>query len=207
MRSSDQSSGSLASNAAVEARDRAALRFIHRVMGPMEHVRIEASDLQAKIRRSYAAELAELEEIGFNYLFTDGETFSLLRFPLILPALTAFGMWRAGEILTLYGGTRIMNGTAVLASKDQTTFANPSKLGVKMFTAFQDGSLLLSKNYVDETTPPPGVMKYGRSATIGETWISHQWRVQALQVEGKVALCDVGFAAYTKVSDQETAPW
>jgi hypothetical protein len=207
MQPSDRNFRAVAPATPAESRDRDALRFVHWVMGSIGHVWIRSGKLEEKIRSRYAADLAQLAEIGFDYLYSEGETFSILRFPLLLPALTVFGMWRAGEVLTLHRGTKIMLATPVLASKDRSTFANPTKLGVKFYTAFRDGSLLVSKNYVDETTPPPGVMKNCRKGTIGETWIAHQWRLRKLVEEGRSTLDDARFAAYVKISDQETAAW
>ena len=207
MQPSDHNIRAAAPASAAESRDRDALRFVHWVMGSIGHVWIRSPKLEQKIQTRYAADLAQLAEIGFEYVYSEGETFSILRFPLLLPALTAFGMWRAGEVLTLHGATKIMLATPVLVSKDQSTFSNPTKLGIKFYTAFRDGSLLVSKNYVDETTPPPGVMKNCRNGTIGETWIAHQWRLRTLVEEGRSTLDDARFAAYVKVSDQETAAW
>jgi hypothetical protein len=186
--------------------DRAMTRLLHLILGHVDHVQVCSPEFEQKIRARYESEFAQLRELGFEYLYSDGETLSLFRLPLLLPALTVFSMWRQREPMMLHQGTKLLNGCPVLASKDKTTFANPSGMGLKFFTALADGTLIVSKNYADPTGRAPTVLTQCKKASIGEAWAMHQERRQ-LEAEGKTIIRDASYPAYVKISQQETAPW
>jgi hypothetical protein len=56
-------------------------------------------------------------------------------------------------------------GYPVLVSGSEPAFANPNEDGVKFYTAFEDGTLLVSKTYDDQFTAAPGIVKQARTAT------------------------------------------
>jgi hypothetical protein len=190
-----------------EASDRNAIRVIHWIMGPIGHVRIRSVAFEKRVRARFQSEIAQLTRLDFEYSYSDGETFSLLRMPLVLPALTAFAMWRNHEAMTIYRGTKLLAGFPVLSSSDRRTCANPSGLGVKFYTAFTDGTLLVSKNFDDPTSAAPMVVKHCKAASIAQAWAEHQGRIEELEAEGKHVDCDTSFEAYAELSQKETAPW
>ena len=186
---------------------RALLRLIHWMLGEVGHVEVPDKKLRQRIRRKFQAEIGELTRLGFSWAFADGETISWLRFPLILPALTAFGLWREGVPTALHRGTRMLFGYPVLVSESEPAFANPAEDGVKFYTAFEDGTLLVSKNHDDPFTAAPGVVKQARKATIADAWKAHQERLRAMEAIGKAVDRRIGHRAYARLSKQETAAW
>jgi hypothetical protein len=187
--------------------DRVLLRFLHWIFGGIGHVRICSPELERRIRERYRTEIGQLTELGFDYLFSHGETFSLFRLLLIFPAMVVFAMWRRREVLTVYGGTKILAGYAIYLSRDKTTYAHAFGYGVKFHTLFQDGTLLLSANYADDTAEGPLIVKHCRAASIGDTWAEHQRRIQELEASGKLADRHPSFQAFAEISHKETAAW
>lgn len=185
---------------------RTAMRLIHCIFGTIGHVPIDSPEFERRIRTRYALDIAQLEELGFRYFCSYGETFSLFRLPLLLPALTLWGMWRDHEALTVRG-TKTLAGYAVLLSHDGTTYANPNGLGIKLFTAFQDGTLVSTGNYHDPTARGPLVTRNFRAAPASEMWAEHQGQVRQREAEGRQVDRRVSFDAWVRISDLETAPW
>jgi hypothetical protein len=181
-------------------------RFIYRTFGTVEHVQILSSELEMRIRKRYQLEISQLTDLGFDYLFSDGEAFSLFRLALILPALTVILMLRKGEVVTVHEGLKLMAGHPVYISRNKTAFAEPSGLGVKFYTALQNGSLLISKDYDDEDLPTgPMIAAYARKASISDTWADHQKRIEALEAAGKRVNQQYSFQAYAEIEDKESA--
>jgi hypothetical protein len=186
---------------------RGLLRLIHWMIGEVGHVEVPDKELRDRIRRRFQAEMGELTRLGFTWAFADGETASWLRFPLILPALTAFSLWREGIPAALYRGTRMLFAYPVLVSESEPAFANPSEDGVKFYTAFEDGTLLVSKNYDFPFTAAPGIVRQARKATIADAWKAHQERLRAMEAIGKAVDRRMGHRDYARLSKQETAAW
>ena len=190
------------------ASSRLSVRFLHWIIGTIEHVQIYSPEIEQRIRARYQSEISQLTDLGFNYLFSDGETFSLFRLVLILPAITVIHMRCKGEVMTLHDGTKLLTGHPVLISKNKNTFGYTSGLGAKFYSAFQDGTLLVSKAYADADIPAgPMIRKYARKASISDTWIEHQERISALESEGKRVDCQTSFQVWAEISEKETAAW
>lgn len=82
-----------------------------------------------------------------------------------------------------------------MVSAGKTTYACPNGHGVKFYTPFQDGTLLVSKTYADDTSNRPMIVKFGLANSISGTWAEHQRRIQSLEAEGKRVMCQTGFQA------------
>jgi hypothetical protein len=188
--------------------DRALLRIIHAIFGTIEHVQIYSPEVEQRIRTRYQSEISQLTDLGFGYVFSGGEAFSLFRLALILPAIIVVQMRCKGEVMTLHEGSKLMAGYPVLISTGKTAFAEVSGLGVKFYTTFQDGFLLVSKDYADDDIPVgPMIVKYAQKASISDTWAAHQKQIEAMEADGKRVDCQTSFPAYAEMSHKETAAW
>jgi hypothetical protein len=191
-----------------ESLDKRTLSFLRLIFGTIGHVQIFSPDIEQRIRTRYQSEIDQLKDLGFDYHFSDGETFTLIRLVLLLPALVVFAMWCKREVMTIHDGTKHLVGHPVYISKNKTAFAEPSGLGTKFYTTFQDGSLLISTTYADGGMPAgPMIERHGQKASISETWASHQQRIAELETEGKRVDRQTGYQAYAEIEHKETAPW
>ena len=192
---------------AAKSSDREALRFIHLIFGTIEHIQIFSPELEQRIRARYQSEISQLKDLGFDYLFSDGESFSLFRLVMLFPALIVFMMLCKREVMTVHDGTKILNCHPIFAARNRTAYACPGVFGVSFDTAFQDGTILLSKNSGDDNTRGAMiVINCCKGASIADTWARHQERIVALEAEGKRVDRQTSFQFYAEMSHKETAP-
>jgi hypothetical protein len=116
-------------------------------------------------------------------------------------------MWFDRQPWKIHKGTKIMACYALLASGDKTTYANPCEVGVKLFTAFTDGTFLVSATgpVLEPEVPNPTMTKYCGAATIADAWASHQIRIRSCESNGKQVDREIRFSTYADMSDKETA--
>ena len=176
------------------------------LFGGIEYVQIYSPEFEQRIRTRYQSQSDQLMNLGFAPLFFIGETFPLIRLLLIFPALIVLMMWLKREVMTVQSGTKFLAGYPIFASGNKTAYGHPNGLGVKFHTAFQDGTLLVTKNYGDATGYAPITVVQGtKNASICDLWIGHQRRTQALEADGKRIDRQISFQAYAEISHKETA--
>jgi hypothetical protein len=117
-------------------------------------------------------------------------------------------VWLNREVIAIQNGTRIFTAYSVFIPKNKIAFGYVSGLGTKFYTAFQDGTILVSKNYGDDDPLGPMiVINCCKIASISETWAAHQKRITELEAEGKRVDRQTSFEVYAEISNKETAPW
>ena len=109
--------------------------------------------------------------------------------------------------MTIYQGTRLLNGNPVLVSRDKRAFAHPNGLGLSFHTAFRDGSVLASKDYGDgdgSSASQVSTKRY-KGASIGELWSQHQRSVSLLETDGNPVDRQSTYDAYREIIRKEEA--
>jgi hypothetical protein len=188
--------------------DRGLIRFMHFIFGKIEHIQLHSPDIGQRIQTRYQSEIYQLTGLGFDYQFSDGESFSLFRLFLMFPVLILLMMRQKREVMNIHNGTKIFTAFSVFVSKDMTTFAHANPFGVKFYSAFQDGTILVSRNYGDDGGVGPHVVANPcKGDSICETWAAHQERIVAFEAAGKRVDRQTSFQAYAEISYKETAPW
>jgi hypothetical protein len=180
--------------------------FSRRLIGAIERVQIYNPEFEQRIRTRYQLEIAQFTNLGFTFLFFYGEAIPLIRLLLLSPALVALMMWLKREVMTVQSGTKLLAGYSVFVSADKTAYAEANGLGAKFHTVFQDGTILVTKNYGDATGYAPiAVVQGTKNASICDLWIEHQRRTQALEAEGKRIDRQISFQAFAEISHKEMA--
>jgi hypothetical protein len=193
---------------AAKSSDREILRFAQLIVGRVEYVQVFSPEFEQRLRTRYQTEIKQLTDMPFDLVFFYGETFSIFRLFLLLPAIYVVDMWIRRVPLTLHGGARVLTGNPVFISRSKTSFAYPGYLGVRFYTAFQDGTLLVSKAFADKDMPAgPTIVKYAQKASIGDTWADHQKRIAELEAQGKLVDRQTSFQFYAEISHKESAAW
>jgi hypothetical protein len=188
------------------AQERTILRFVNSVFGTVEHIPIDSPRLERRVRASYRSVIDEVSAVGFTYLCSDGESFSLFRLLLVLPAVAMFGIWLQRTPISLRGGS-ILAGYPILIFKAMSTFAHLDGTPVKFLTSFCNGTLLVSGNYTNSMSGGPGITRSCQTGTIEETWTRHQTRIQALETEGVEVDRRNDYSHYVQMHVRDTAPW
>jgi hypothetical protein len=180
-------------------------RYWIQAFGTIQRLQISSLAAEERIRRRYSSEIAQLTSLAFDQVFVFGEAFSVFRLLLIAPAISLVLMLLKREVLSLQNG-KIVCTFPIFAARDKSAFAHPFALGVKFHTAFEDGTLLISKTFVGDTQDRPGILVEQRNAGIAEMWAAHKQRMQALEASGKSVSGDISFQAYSEISRRESVP-
>jgi hypothetical protein len=178
-----------------------AVLFGKQLTGPREHIQIVSPAFEHKIQNRYRSESGELSNLGFNPLFFFGEAFPLSRLLLIYPAFLFLIMLLNREVVSVEDRSKLCFGFPVFISSDRTTYAHPLQLGVKYHTLFQDGTILMTKNFgANKKYGPTVVLHIMKNASIRDTWAAHQKQIQAVEATGKQTDREISFQAYSNIS-------
>jgi hypothetical protein len=90
----------------------------------------------------------------------------------------------------------------VFVSGDRTAMAHVFGLGAKFYTAFKDGTLVVTKSFKDRLPETPQVMKKGGSGSISAAWTDHQEQVRRLVAAGKSIDEQTSFEHYMSMLDK-----
>jgi hypothetical protein len=185
--------------------ERVFLQFVHLIFGRLEFVQVASPSVDLRLRTRYQAATAELTSLDFDHLCSYGETFSAFRLLLVLPAIVVLSMWRNREVVRLYEGNRIQACYPLLIAKDKSTYADVNGDGVKFYTAFTDGSFLVSATYVACTLENPKITRHCRVAGIREIWNEHRSTIEAFEASGRRVNRRIDFQTFVDMSHRETA--
>jgi hypothetical protein len=176
-------------------------RFLLCIFGSFERIQICSPEFERRIRERYQSETGQLDEIGFDCVFFYGESYPLYRLLLVFPALIFFSMWRNRVPMTLQGGTRILNGNPVFAARDKSAYAHSNDMGITFHTAFENGSVFVSRNFGDdEDKKVPAVsVKVFKGSGAEDLWAKHQLRIQEEKFAGNQIDSQSSFEAYRQM--------
>jgi hypothetical protein len=179
------------------------LRRLITTFGVIQLIEISSPALQDRARKRYSSEISELTSLGFDLLFFFGEGFSILRIFLVFPALITIYMLHKRAVTTVQRG-QLVTLNPVLSANDKSAFAHPSALGVTFHTAFQDGTLLITKTFENDTESGPAFIAQECKAPISEMWLRHQQRIRELEESGKRVDPQTSFQFYARISRKES---
>ena len=165
----------------------------------------EISDpaLDARARDRYSKEIVSLEKLGFRYLASclesQGPFSAIWQFPVLLLTLPK------KEILVFPWPLRLATANALLCRSAHPTIALCMGMGVKLYSSFSDGVLLISSTFQSYAVPLPGstIIKPAPSLTIDEAWTKHIETVKGLE-SAKGGVRDIStFGDYVMLSRRE----
>jgi hypothetical protein len=178
--------------------------LFERTVGAIGLEQIFSPEFEQRIRTRYQSKIAQLTDLGFDLLFFVGDSTSLFRMLLIFPAIIVFKMWRGGVPMTVHNGTRLLTGNPVFISRDKNAYAHPNSFGFTFHTRFQDGTVLVSKNFGDDSEYIPAIVgNTCPAASAGDTWTAHQKRMAELEAEGKRVDRQTSFQVYREIVFKE----
>jgi hypothetical protein len=170
-----------------------------KTFGTIGLVQIFFPEFEQRIRMRYQSETARLADLGFDLLFFVGDSMSVFRLAMIFPAIVVLQM-RKNRVPMAFRGTMLLTGNPVFIYKDKTAYAHPNSLGFTFHTLFQDGTVLVSKNFGDDSDYIPAIVgNTCPAATVTETWTAHQNRKAELEAQGKRVDRQTSFDAYREI--------
>lgn len=177
-------------------------RHLQLAFGTVRQLQISSPSAEERTRVRYGPEMCELADLRFDELFIFGEGFSVFRVLLIFPALTVIRMLQKDENLSIEGGNFVIS-YPVLGARDKSAFAHVFGMGTKFYTAFDDGTLLISKNFLNDMGERPGIVEFDREASIADTWADHQHQIQILEAAGKRIDRQTSFQFYSELARKD----
>lgn len=182
------------------------MRFVHWLIGPIDYLPLIVPGMDQRVRRRHQTEIAELTNLGFEYLCSEGQRFPLSRLLRVLPAIASLGAWLQRTPTWIKDGF-ILFGYPILRWRLKPSFVELDASRVMFFTSFQDGTLLVSGNFDDPMPRGPGILRQFKAAALAETWNDHRTRVQALESVGKEIDPRSDYTTYAQASARFRAAW
>ncbi len=159
--------------------------------------------VQAKVKARYAPEIAQLLRQGFHLLAYSLEALgpysAIFQLPVLLLALGK------KEVVAFPRPLRLAVANVLLARDAPSAIALCMGMGVKIYTGFTDGTLLISSTFHSDARPKPTsrIIRPVHSPNVELAWSSHEEEVSALEARGKVVQPGTSFRAYASFSVQE----
>jgi hypothetical protein len=159
-------------------------------------------NIQSRVRRRYSREYEALAAHGFEELCFYSEqlgTFSAVRqLPMTLLMLIN------REVLGGHGHFDAGGSYLLMQHRRPATIALPLGLGIKLYTGFTDGTVLISANF--DSCLEPGddrVVKHAATLPLDENWTLHQQRVEKIKRSGCHVVETLDFDRYVEMSRRE----
>ena len=176
-----------------------------------KYSQITDTRLQTRVRTRYTAEIAALQEVGFRCLTFKQEARGPFSALLYLPLLPL--MIRAKEVLVFPFPLRLAVANVLFVHSDPPAIACCMGLGVKIYTNFSDGCLLISSTVAHHVAlqdpavqnPVSKIIRTLPVGTVNQAWLSHRNRVAELEGIGKKVGSTMSFTDYVDISDREEA--
>lgn len=161
--------------------------------------------IQERVRRRFSKDIAFLKANGFRELCFYGEQMPplTLRRVRYLPIIVLMVFGR--EVIHVSDQRQVTASFALLVHLERATIAVPMGMGTKLYTAFEDGSLLITNSFPVWEPPRAGtnVEKQSSAGRGIDAWTFHQARLAELEREGKTRDHCLDFGAYVRMSNQE----
>ena len=156
-----------------------------------------------KVRARYECEIGSLHGLEFRHLAycleTLGPFSAVFQLPVLLLALPK------KEVLAFPPPLRLAVACVLLDHFEPPTIALCMGMGVKLYSAFSDGTILISSTFHSQAVPGPisPIIKSPPSATVEDAWAVHEGGVSGLEGQGRVVRPGISFNDYVEISRRE----
>jgi hypothetical protein len=173
-------------------------------MKPITCVEDVPPAIERRVRARYADQVHAMEQLGFHELCCYSEL--LGDYSLLRNLGNVIFMRIKGEVLYRRPRLQAAASFLLLRHTEPETVALPMGMGVKLYSCFVDGTLVITASFVSTAVPRAntGVRKQAEAMSIPGAWQRHQERVAAFTANGAILRAD-SFAAYVAMSRQEEA--
>ena len=157
-------------------------------MKPITYVEDVPPAIARRVRARYADQVHAMEQLGFHELCCYSELlgdYSLL----LQPRQRDLHADEAAKCCIAARVCRRLRRSSCSATRMPETIALPMGMGVKLYSGFADGTLVITANFVSTAVPRAnsGVRKQAEVMSIPRAWQRHQERVATFT--GRTAPC------------------
>src|SRR5713101_1751808 len=163
-----------------------------------EYTEIADPSVQSRVRTRHASKIAPLQILGFHHFAFCLELLppfsAISKFPLVL---MTFGK----EVLVFPKPARLGIANILLSHSSPSSIAGITGLGIKFYSVFSDGTLLISSNYRSPLVPSPNsrIIKNPHCQTTEEAWLAHKQKAAELGAQGLTLRSLSSFADYVEI--------
>jgi Zn-dependent protease len=163
-----------------------------------EYTEITDSHVQSRVRTRHASKIASLQALGFQNFAFCLELLppysAILNFPLVL-------MTSSREVLVFPKPARLGIANILLSHSNPSSIAGITGLGIKFYSVFSDGTLLISSDYRSPLVPTHDsrIVKNAHCETTEEAWFAHKQKAAELGAEGLSLRNLSSFADYAEI--------
>ena len=163
-----------------------------------EYTEIADPSVQSRVRTRHASKIAPLQTLGFHHFAFCLELLppysAISKFPLVL---MTFGK----EVLVFPKPARLGIANILLSHSSPSSIASITGLGIKFYSVFSDGTLLISSNYRSPLVPSPNsrIIKNPHCQTTEEAWLAHKQKAAELGAQGLTLRSLSSFADYVEI--------
>lgn len=163
-----------------------------------EYTEITDPNVQSRVRTLHASKIASLQALGFQHFAFCLECLppfsAISRFPLVL-------MLFRKEVLVFPKPARFGVANILLSHSSPSSIASITALGIKFYSVFSDGTLLVSSSYHSPLVPGPDsrIIKNRDCQTAEEAWLAHRQKAAELEARGFTLRNLSSFADYVEI--------
>jgi Zn-dependent protease len=169
-----------------------------------EYTEITDPTIQSRVRSRHSAKIASLQALGFQYFAYRLEALppysAISKFPMVLL------MW-SKEVLVFPRPARLGVANILLTHSSPSSIAECVGFGIKFYSVFSDGTLLMSSSYRTPLTPPPNskIVKNPHCQTAEEAWLAHRQKAAELAAQGLTVRNLSSFTDYLEIEKMKLA--
>jgi len=163
-----------------------------------EYTEIIDPNVQSRVRTRHASKIASLQDLGFQHFAFSIELLppysAISKFPLVL-------MMFRKEVLVFPKPARFGVVNILLSYSSPSSIATTTGLGIKFYSVFMDGTLLISSTYRSPLVPSLGsrIVKNPHSQTAEDAWLAHRQKAAELGARGLTLRSLSSFADYVEI--------
>jgi hypothetical protein len=163
-----------------------------------EYTEITDPNVQSRVRTHHASKIASLQDLGFQQFAFCLESLppysAITKFPLVL-------MMFRKEVVLFPKPARLGIANILLSYSRPSTIATVTGLGIKFYSVFSDGTLLVSSSYRSPLVPGPDscIIKNADCQTPEEAWLAHKQKAAELEARGLALHTVSSFADYVEI--------
>jgi Zn-dependent protease len=163
-----------------------------------EYTEITDPDVESRVRTRHASKIASLQNLGFQHFAFCLESLppysAISKFPLVLLTL-------GKEVLIFPKPARLGVANILLSHTSPSSIATITALGIKFYSVFLDGTLLVSSSYRSPLVPSSNsrIIKNPDCQTADDAWLAHKQKAAELEAHGLTLRSLSSFADYVEV--------
>jgi hypothetical protein len=143
----------------------------------VDYSQIKGNRIQSRLNKRYDAEITTLKMLGFHHLaycIEDHGPFSALTQFRIIPLALSHG-----EILVIKWPLRLASANVLMASENPPSIALCMGMGIKFYSAFSEGTVIISSTFMSAMVPREGsnIIRLPPQRSLQETWAVHKAEV------------------------------